>query len=549
MIKPDYIFESSWEVCNKVGGIYTVLASKAYTLKQQFHDNIIFIGPDTCSTNPVDFEEDDALFKDWKSAVPAGLKVKTGRWLTPGKPIALLLDFKQLFDARNSLYYEMWDCYGVNSSSAFGDYDESCIFAFSTGLAIESFVRYYKIENQRLVAVFNEWTLGMGALWLQKHLPEAATMFVTHATTIGRSIACNNKPLYSHLDAYDGDRMAEELHVEAKHSLEKQTAKHVDCFATVSDITALECVKLLDRKPDIVTPNGFETVFVPKDKEYDRQRSDARKTLADITAKLTGYPVADDAFFVATSGRYEYRNKGIDIFIDTINRLRTTALSREIVAFIMIPAWVYAPRADLKYLIDNDITDAKPLQTPFITHYLNNMSDDRIINFILSSGFTNTAADRTRIIFVPCYLNGRDQIFNRPYYDLLTGMDATVFASYYEPWGYTPLESVTFGVPTVTTNLAGFGLWAKTQISGTDIRQGVAVVERTDDNYFDVVKNVSHHLTVMMTSGNTDIIRQNCFKVANKAEWSKFIAYYNEAFDIALVNAQKRTENNNMIKR
>ena len=205
MVKPDYIFESSWEVCNKVGGIYTVLSSKACTLKSDFDDRIIFIGPDL-NNEPVDFQEDNTLFQDWKKSLPPNVNVITGRWKVPGEPIVFLVSYKTFFDKRDSLYYEMWNSFRVNSAHAYGDYDESCIFAYSVGLVIENFYNFYKLEDKKVAALFNEWMLGMGALYLQNHIPAIATLFTTHATTIGRSIAGNNKPLYSHMSSYNGDR-------------------------------------------------------------------------------------------------------------------------------------------------------------------------------------------------------------------------------------------------------------------------------------------------------------------------------------------------------
>ena len=539
MITPDFIFESSWEVCNKVGGIYTVLSSKANTLHEKFKDNIIFIGPDF-GNEPVDFEEDDNLFPDWVKSLPENLRIRTGRWKVPGEPPVLLISYKTFFDKRDSLFYEMWESFNVDSSNAHYDYDDACIFAYSVGLVIENFYNYHRLESKNVAALFNEWMLGMGALYIQKHVPAIATLFTTHATMIGRSIAGNNKPLYGYMSSYNGDQMAAELGVKVIHSLEKQTAHHVDCFTTVSDITAIECEQLLERKPDVVTPNGFEKGFVPMNGEYTKKRDEARKRLMHVVEKLTGCPVDDNAFLVATSGRYEYRNKGLDIFIDVMNLLRKAETTdREIVAFIMVPAWVHDVRADLKHVIDNDYNMSLPMQTPFLTHWINNMNEDKVMNYIFSSGFTNAAAEKLRIVFVPCYLNGNDGIFDKSYYDILLGMDATVFASYYEPWGYTPLESVAFGVPTITTSLTGFGLWARTVISGNDIKEGTSVIERTDDNYFDVVNNIAETI-LKLTKEDAAAVRENCFNLAAKAEWSQFIDYYYTAFDKAFINAKKR---------
>lgn len=543
---PEYLFESSWEVCNKVGGIYTVLSTKARTLQQSFKDKLIFIGPDVwAETDAPDFITDDILFADWKTHTKTteNLKVKVGRWNVPGTPPVILVDFKPFFKERDSFFYSMWENFRVDSIHAYGDYDESCIFAYAVGKVIESFYHFYKLENKKVAALFNEWMLGMGALYIQKQIPAIATLFTTHATSIGRSIAGNNKALYAYMDGYNGDQMAGELNMEAKHSLEKQTALHVDCFTTVSDITARECKQLLDKAPDIVTPNGFEPGFVPARKEYEAKRTAARSKLLNVAEKLSGCSISPDAYLVSTSGRYEYRNKGIDVFIEAMNRVRTSGkLQREVVAFVMVPAWVRDARADLKEVIGKDIRTTAPMQMPFATHWLNQMEQDKVLNYIFHSGFTNSAADKLKIIFVPCYLDGRDGILNQSYYDLLIGMDATVYPSYYEPWGYTPLESIAFGIPTITTDLAGFGLWAKKHVTGNDICEGVAVVNRDDFNYFEVADAITSSILTLVEKDKKEVaeIRKRSFRLAAKAEWSKFIVYYEEAFRIALEHADKR---------
>ena len=548
-ITPEYIFESSWEVCNKVGGIYTVLSTKAHTLQQMLHDKIIFIGPDIWDkTQPADFIEDNTLFDAWKAHAEAeeGLQVKVGRWDVPGQPPVILVDFKPFFSERDALFYTMWEHYQVNSLHAYGDYDESCIFAYAVGKVIESFYHYYKLEDKRVASLFNEWMLGMGALYVKMQLPKVATLFTTHATSIGRSIAGNNKALYAYMDGYNGDQMAYELNMEAKHSIEKQTAHHVDCFTTVSDITARECRQLLDKAPDIVTPNGFEPNFVPAEPLYTKKRQGARKVLINMAEKLLGYPIDPDALLISTSGRYEYRNKGIDVFITAMNRVRTCGeLQQEAIAFVLVPAWVREARSDLKWAIEHDYETHEALQCPYITHWLNEMQSDRVINYIGNAGFRNTQSSKMKIIFIPCYLDGKDGILNKSYYDILIGMDATVYPSYYEPWGYTPLESVAFGIPTITTNLAGFGLWAlKAGVSGKDIHEGVSVIERTDFNYFDVAEAIKEQIIDL---SNTDekgrlSIRNHCFALAQKAEWSRFITYYKEAFSIALTKANERNK-------
>lgn len=543
---PDYLFESSWEVCNKVGGIYTVLSTKAQTLYHQFGDKLIFIGPDIWNDNlPSDFIPDDKIYADWRRHAQniEGFKLKTGRWNVPGKPVVILIDLKSFFKERDTLFFIMWEHFKIDSTKGYGDYEESCVFAGATGKVIESFYNFYHLSHQSVAALFNEWMLSMGALYLKLKVPAIATLFTTHATSIGRSIAGNNKALYAYMEGYNGDQMAEELHVEAKHALEKTAAHEADCFTTVSDITARECKQLLNKAPDIVTPNGFEPGFVPDPKKYPKKRKEAREALINMTEKLLGCKISKDALLVSTSGRYEYRNKGLDVFIEAMNRLRhDEKLNREVVAFITVPAWVREARADLKEAIAKNIETTAPLQMPFATHWLNEMEQDRVLNYIRQCGFTNGAHERVKIIFVPCYLDGKDGILNKPYYDVLIGMDATVYPSYYEPWGYTPLESIAFGIPTITTDLAGFGLWAKNHVSGLTIQDGVAVITRTDFNYEEVAEAIKEQLQTLsvLNTKVSEAIKESCFELAAKAEWIHFIQYYDEAFVQALGKAQNR---------
>ncbi|MBR6128309.1 MAG: glycosyl transferase, partial [Bacteroidaceae bacterium] len=235
---PDFIFESSWEVCNKMGGIYTVLSTRAKTLQEQFPDKILFIGPDVWKEkeNPL-FLEDETLWRPWvKMAAESGLHVRVGRWNIPGKPCVVLVDFSPYFEKKNEIYGKAWEDFGVDSLHAYGDYDEASMFSYAAALVVESFYHYHLGARKKAVYQANEWMTCLGALYIRKNVPEIATIFTTHATSIGRSIAGNNKPLYDYLWAYNGTQMAGELNMEAKHSVERQAAHHVDCFTTVSEV-------------------------------------------------------------------------------------------------------------------------------------------------------------------------------------------------------------------------------------------------------------------------------------------------------------------------
>lgn len=380
----------------------------------------------------------------------------------------------------------------------------------------------------------------MGALYIKRHLPKVATVFTTHATTVGRAIAGNGKPLYNYLSAYDGDQMARELNVEAKHSIEKVAAQEVDCFTTVSDITARECKQLLGREP-IVTPNGFEKNFIPTGKEYDKKRAVARKTLLNVAEKLLGYDLQKDALLIATSGRYEYKNKGIDVFIDSMHRLnQIRQLEKDVVAFIMVPAWIEGARTDLQETIKNKDAHS-PLVQPYLTHWLRNMNHDSVLHQIDYLKIQNRKEDRVKVIFVPSYLNGNDGIFNLSYYDLLIGLDVTVFPSYYEPWGYTPHESIAFSIPTITTSLSGFGMWMRREGDAVGMSDGAEVINRDDYNFIEVSEDICNRVFEMTTKSEEQerILRQAASDRAALADWEHFYKYYEEVYALAL-NIEKR---------
>ena len=375
-------------------------------------------------------------------------------------------------------------------------------------------------------------------------MQKIGTVFTTHATSIGRSIAGNNKPLYDYLWAYNGDQMANELNVESKHSIEKQSAIYADAFTTVSDITARECLELIGKPCDVVLPNGFENDFVPKAAAFTKKRKLARQKIFQIANCILGETFNDDTLVIGTSGRYEFRNKGIDVFIESMNRLlRDSRLNKKIIALVEVPGWVGAAREDLQKRIASGETFDTALDYPVITHWLNNMPHDSVLDSLKQYDMWNHKEDKVKIIFIPCYLNGADGIFNMEYYDLVIGNDLSIYPSYYEPWGYTPLESIAFKVPCVTTDLAGFGVWANT-VKGapSEIEDGVKTIHRTDYNYSEVADTIKDTVVkfASMTDAQVKKARSAADKLSKKALWSEFISYYEEAYDIALTKASKR---------
>lgn len=495
MKQPDYIFETSWEVCNRVGGIYAVLSTRAASMQAEHPDKVFFFGPDFGEHSDICFKEDKTLLPKWRA--PKEIPVRVGRWQVPGEPIAILLKADAMWFRKDEIYSWAWSKFGVQSHAAYGDYDESCLFGYAAGMVMESL--YKHLPKGQVCMHANEWQTAFAIFYLEDHCPKIATLFTTHATGIGRSIAGNGKPLYDYFEGYNGDQMAEELNMVSKHSVEKQAAHWADCFTTVSDITARECKQLLDKPVDIVTPNGFEPTYVPKGKAFDERRAAAREALRKVAGEQLGGVVPENALLICISGRQEWKNKGIDVFAAALDKLaqkiyHSNQLEREVIAFVMIP---YLDRAPSR-------------------------------------------KGRVSAVFVPYYLDGHDPLFGKTYYDLLIGMDVTVFPSYYEPWGYTPLESCAFHVPTITTSLAGFGVWASQQKD----QYGVIVIDRNDSNFEVVAEHIAEDLLRFdrLSKDEKARARKEAAAVAKKADWKHFFQYYRQAYDIAITNSQKRNK-------
>jgi phosphorylase/glycogen(starch) synthase len=542
-MKVEFIFETSWEVCNKVGGIHTVISTKALNIVDEIGDNYILIGPDVWREdikNP-EFIPDESLFSEWKArAASEGLRVKTGRWNIAGKPIVMLIDFTPYFGQQNEIFASFWETYKLDSISGQWDYVEPALFGYAAGKLIESFTTFYH-EHINIIAQFHEWMTGTGILYLKKHAPWVASSFTTHATVLGRCVAGNNRPLYGKMKEYNPVQVSREFNVIAKQSLEKISAAEADVFTTVSEITSRECSHFLGKDVDIVTPNGFEDSFVPGSDIFDEHRSIARAKLKSVAEAILGYKLSDDCVLLANSGRYEFRNKGVDILIDSLGELnRNDKLKKECVAFILMPAYHKGPRQDLIDILYND--GPKNAGDNYLTHSLHYPLTDPVLQRISANNLNNDQKSQVKIIFAPSYLNGNDGIFNMPYYDLLIGFDLSVFPSYYEPWGYTPLESLMFSIPTVTTSLSGFGLWVRDYFK--EPGNGIAIIERTDDNETKVVTDIRKFMAMFIGLNDDEIkqARAKAHEVSRIAMWDSLVQYYLTAYEKALEHSSERRD-------
>ena len=541
---PDYLFEVSWEVCNKVGGIYTVLSTKSQTLVEKLHNNYILIGPDMLreTEEGSDFIEDPFLYAKWREETrKQGFNIRVGHWNVTGKPVAVLVNFSQYFEQKDRILTDFWMRYKLDSISGGWDYVEPLLFGYAAAQVIESFYNFYNTSSDRIVAQFHEWMTGSGLLYLKMKTPQIATSFTTHATVLGRCIAGNGLPLYGNIEQYNADDTAARFNVKAKNSLEKIAANEADVFTTVSDITNVECRQFLNKDVDVVTPNGFEPNFVPNADEFEQKRQQARQRLLHVAEIVTNQQLPQDSLLLINSGRYEFKNKGIDIFIDTLGRLNAaTDLKRSVIAYITIPAGYETFRHDLVEKMDSPIT-GEPAIDSYTTHILRDYNNDPIIRRLQENNLHNRPEDKVKVVFVPSYLNGNDGILNLNYYDLLIGFDYSVFPSYYEPWGYTPLESIAFGIPTLTTSLSGFGMWIDKHAGKQD---AVKVVYRDDTNDHQVIEDMRESI-VRFAAANAEtvaLLRKQAHDISDTLLWSNLANEYMRAYSVALEKSALRAE-------
>ncbi|MFR9627556.1 MAG: alpha-glucan family phosphorylase [Rikenellaceae bacterium] len=538
----NHLFEVSWEVCNKVGGIHTVVATKALTVTRKMGDNYIVVGPDlSFDGGNKEFEEDLVLLKGWRMALYSeGIRIRVGRWKIAGSPVVVLVDFTTFFVKKDEVLKYMWENYRVDSLSGGWDYVESILFGYAAGVVIGSYTKIFCKPVDRVVAHFHEWMTASGGLYLHNYAPQVATVFTTHATVMGRCIAGNGLPLYNNMGNYNADELAHRFNVVAKHSIEKVSAYNYDAFLTVSDLTANECKLLLGREVDYVTPNGFEDDIVWKGEEFTKRREAARAKMIKVAETLFDKRYLKEPLIIGTSGRYEYKNKGIDLFLEALKSLAADPnLDREILVYLTVPAGDRGARKDLIAKMEGKNLPLDGSINSHITHYINDPQWDPIMNSLAGSNLESPAS-KIKVVFVPAYLNASTGIFECEYYELLTGMDATVYASYYEPWGYTPLESAAFGIPTITTTLAGFGVW----VNEKEEHSGVQVIDRDDYNDGDVINNIAEAILEFSKLNATQIDQRNssASQIAATALWSNLFEQYEQAYSVAITNSILRNQ-------
>ncbi|MBW2972579.1 hypothetical protein KY359_06085 [Candidatus Woesearchaeota archaeon] len=591
------MFEVSWEVCNKVGGIYTVLKSKIPQTVKKYGERYCLVGPYFHAKVKGEFEElvmPDEYREGTEALKAMGIVPHYGKWLTEGNPTTLLLDFQPFFAKKDEIKRGLWDHFKIDSLHAPFEFDEPVVWAWAVGVAIESFFKRYT-SQWKIAAVFHEWLAGAGLLYLKSREEKIGTVFVTHATVLGRSLANAGVDIYheegkntSLLDTMDFEREAYNRQVSSKHQLEKACAHSADVFATVSEITGIEAEHILQKKPDLLVPNGLNLDDFPTMEECSIKHRVFRDKIYHFMLYyfFPYYDIDIDntlVYFIAS--RYEMHDKGIDIFIKSLGRLNRELKEeadseKSIVAFFWVPTGVRGIKPEIvenktffkdvedslkdnaehvmwrllstfvgdKPIVKETIFDKEFLDDikkkvirfkreetspPLCTHDLQD-PNDQILAALSREGLNNLKEDKVKVIFYPLYLSGADGLLDLTYYEAIIGSHLGVFPSFYEPWGYTPLESGALGVASITSDLAGFGRYIQQHISEECL--GICVLDRmgrTDDDTVEILKEKLHAYSMMNKKDRVNN-KVEARRLANKGDWDMLIDNYIDAQNMCI---------------
>lgn len=537
IVLPDYLFEISWEVCNKNGGIFTTIFTKTLTCIDEFGiDKYLLIGPwqDDVPEGGKDFIEDRNLLKEWrKEAAKMDIHFSIGRWNIPGQPIVILIKY-----SKTALLNENIAKY-IPVSEIDPYLRNQVAFGLTAGMVIENYYNYFLSENDKIITHLHEAGSGSAALYLRMNCPNIGLVYTAHSTVLGRIAASDdNETFYSQPDVFSKSQQVSDVLIQSNYLLEKSVIRTSHVLTTLSDITARECKRLFNREPDVITPNGFEETMVPDSTELVKKSISSRKLLEELAYSLNKISIPENSTFIATSGKLEIHNKGFDVLTDALQKINTAKNGEQLVVFFLVTQAV----KDSPGLINNigNVDDYRTFVPEFFPVDLKLIP---LIEKFIQCKLTNQPDDCVKIILIPGYIENLKPLGNISYYDLLSGFDLTVFPSYYEPWGYRPLESLAYKVPTITTSLSGFGLWINE--TGFDRTRGITVIERNDDNYDQVVKSLVKTIQEFINYEDADFsrIQQQASYISKLVLWENLFANYKQAYSHALKSIPKNSHN------
>ncbi|MFO7711437.1 MAG: hypothetical protein R6V53_06735 [Candidatus Woesearchaeota archaeon] len=579
--KADTIFEVSWEVCNKVGGIYTVVASKIRPT-QEFYSNYYLIGPYFQEKSHGEFEElppEGRLRKAFDTLKAEGIQCRFGQWLVAGKPKTILIDFHEFMSHSDDIKAKLWESDKIDSLNAGNDFTEPLTWAYAVGRFLEE----YHESGEKIVAQFHEWLAGAGLLYIKNKNIPIGTVFTTHATMLGRTLSSAGINIYSQLDTLDSDTEANKHGIHNKHQVEKACAKKAGCFTTVSEITATEAEAFHKRKPDVLLLNGLDSSKFPTMEECSLKHNLYRTKLREfIMSYFFPYQTfdIDQTLIYFICGRNEFHVKGIDIMIESLGRLNEQMKQEEnpktVVAFFFIPGNIKGIKREVvenktyfmdvkDHLQDNEelihqnilkkyLTQSEPPLLPeeteneiyktihklkkegvppLSTHDLHDEENDTVIASFRKAGLNNKEDDKVKVVFYPIFLTGADGLLNTDYYETMLGGHLGIFPSYYEPWGYTPLECASLAVPAITSDLAGFGQYIGKHFQDKQ-NKGIFVINRQEGS--DPVTELTGIMNTYATLPRHDRMENkiNAKKLSSLADWKVLIENYIKAHNRAL---------------
>ncbi|MFQ3275203.1 MAG: glycogen(starch) synthase [Candidatus Nanohaloarchaea archaeon] len=579
-MKPQNFIEVSFEVANKVGGIYQVLNSKSYKMKDYYDDNYVTVGMYDEEAVRDDFnptkcpKEIEAL----KKRDLDGIEIHCGSWMISSQPTCILVDPSGMDKTADEIKEEMYEKNGVDSLGAGEDFDEPIRWSYAVGRVISALEE--EMEGETVVQL-HEWLSGPAMMNF-----DSPSVFTTHATALGRALSNSDYDLQEAVEQGEvDDSLAEEYGVKAKHQVEKMAAQNSSVFTTVSDTTAREAEAVLDREPDKVLPNGFNVEDFPSLEELSYQHKQKKKKMKEfLRAYFEPYydiDLENDPRVLFISGRYEFHNKGLDVFIDALGDLNEHE-GDDFFVFIFVPSDVRGAKPEvlenmslyqelknyvedinprvrnnllnsltsggdpgeaLKEVVEDTSSTVDSLQRKFHSKgdspptcaYDLTYPHDEILERLYENGLENKEDDRVKVVFYPTYLSRGDKLLSMDYNDAIVASSAGVFPSYYEPWGYTPVETAANGALSITTDMAGFGkfLYDNTE---KENRKGIRVLDRKDVPDSEAADNLAEMIEDIVSYSKTEITerKHNARKLAQLTSWEKLGKNYREAHEMAL---------------
>ncbi|XP_064360389.1 glycogen [starch] synthase, muscle isoform X1 [Dromaius novaehollandiae] len=528
------LFEVAWEVANKVGGIYTVLQTKARVTADEWGDGYFLVGPyveQSVRTQVELLEPPSAALRRTLAAMNAqGCKVHFGRWLIEGSPAVVLLDVAATAWSLERWKAELWESCAIGVPWYDREANDAVLFGFLTAWFLGEFAAQSEAERPFIVGHFHEWLAGLGLVLSRARRLPVATVFTTHATLLGRYLCAASVDFYNNLQHFDVDKEAGERQIYHRYCLERAAAHCAHVLTTVSHVTATEAEHLLKRRPDLVTPNGLNVRKFSAMHEFQNLHAQSKARVQEfVRGHFYGHLDfdLDKTLFFFIAGRYEFSNKGADVFLEALARLnyllRVNGSETTVVAFFIMPArtnnfnvetlkgqavrkqlWDTANAVKEKFgkklyesLLVGNLPDMNKMLDredftmmkraifatqrqsfpPVCTHNMLDDATDPILTTIRRVGLFNSSSDRVKIIFHPEFLSSTSPLLPVDYEEFVRGCHLGVFPSYYEPWGYTPAECTVMGIPSVSTNLSGFGCFMEEHIADPSA-YGIYIVDR-----------------------------------------------------------------------